>query len=91
MRLLRWGWTEGKHVRITYRYGGGNPEQARAFARELVELGPDLILAHATPAVAALQQVTRTLPIVFVSILDPMARGFIAGGMDGGPRRSVRA
>ena len=72
------GWTEGKNVRFTYRYGGGNPERARAFAKELIELQPDLILAHGTPAVAALQQTTRTLPVVFVSILDPVANGFVA-------------
>jgi putative tryptophan/tyrosine transport system substrate-binding protein len=51
---------------------------ARAFAKELVDLGPDLIVAHATPMIAALQQVTRSLPIVFVSILDPVASKFVA-------------
>src|SRR5436190_20128457 len=55
------GWTDGKNIRFTYRYGGGNPERARAFAKELVELQPDLIVAHATPAAAALHQSTRTL------------------------------
>ena len=83
------GWMDGKNVRFTYRYGGGNPELARVIAKELVELRPDLIVAHSTPVVAALHQATRTLPIVFVSILDPVASGFVsslarpAGNMTG--------
>jgi ABC-type uncharacterized transport system substrate-binding protein len=72
------GWRTGKNIRFTYRYGGGNPERARAFAKELIELQPDLIVAHATPAAAALHQSTRTLPIIFVSVLDPVASGFVA-------------
>src|SRR5262245_3938322 len=44
------GWTDGKNLRFTYRYGGGTPERAKAFAKELVELQPDLIVAHGTPA-----------------------------------------
>jgi putative ABC transport system substrate-binding protein len=71
------GWSNGKNIRFTYRYGGGDPERARAFAKELVGLQPDLIVAHATPAAAALHQLTRTLPVVFVSILDPVASGFV--------------
>jgi putative tryptophan/tyrosine transport system substrate-binding protein len=76
--LVALGWTDGKNIRFTYRYGGGNPERARAFAKALVELQPDLIVAHATPAAAALHQATRTLPIIFVSIIDPVASGFVA-------------
>src|SRR5262245_42782029 len=72
------GWTEGKNLHSTYRFGGGNPERARVLAKELVDLQPDLIVAHATPAVAALQQVTRSLPVLFVSILDPVASKFVA-------------
>jgi putative ABC transport system substrate-binding protein len=72
------GWSNGKNIRFTYRYGGGNPERARVFAKELMELQPDLIVAHATPAAAALHQATRTLPIIFVSVLDPVASGFVA-------------
>jgi putative ABC transport system substrate-binding protein len=71
------GWTVGKNIRLSYRYGGGNPELARTFAKELVELQPDLIVAHATPAAAALHQLTPTLPIIFVSIIDPVASGFV--------------
>ena len=72
------GWTEGNNLHCTYRFGGGNPERARLFAKELIDLRPDLIVAHATPMVAALQQVTRSVPIVFVSILDPVASKFVA-------------
>ena len=78
------GWMDGKNIRFTYRSGGGNPERARIFAKELIELQPDLIVAHGTPIVAALQQVTRTLPIVFASILDPVLNGFALGREPGG-------
>jgi putative ABC transport system substrate-binding protein len=72
------GWTEGKNLQYIFRFGGGDPERARAFAKELANLQLDLIVAHATPTVAALQQVTRSVPIVFVSILDPVASKFVA-------------
>jgi putative tryptophan/tyrosine transport system substrate-binding protein len=72
------GWTDGKNVQFTYRYAAGNPERAREFAKELVGLQPDLIVAHTTYAAAVLQQITRTLPIVFVSITDPVVGGFVA-------------
>jgi putative tryptophan/tyrosine transport system substrate-binding protein len=75
--LAALGWQEGKNIRFTYRYGGGNPERARVLAKEVVEMNPDLIVAHATPVVAALQRVTHNLPIVFVSVLDPVASGFV--------------
>ncbi len=76
--LAALGWTGGKNVRFTYRYSGGNPERARAFAKELVELQPDLIVAHATPVAAAFHQATRALPIVFVSVTDPVESGLVA-------------
>ena len=72
------GWTEGKNLHCSYRFGGGNPERARVFAKELIDLRLDLIVAHATPMVAALQQVTTSVPIVFVSVLDPVASKFVA-------------
>ena len=72
------GWTEGKSIQFAYRYASGDPELARVFARELVEMQPDLIVGHTTPVAAALHQATRTLPIVFVSITDPVAGGFVA-------------
>jgi putative tryptophan/tyrosine transport system substrate-binding protein len=75
--LAELGWTDGKNVRFTYRYADGNPTRARALAKEIVEAQTDLIVAHTTPVVAALQNATRKLPIVFVSIPDPVANGFV--------------
>jgi ABC-type uncharacterized transport system substrate-binding protein len=75
--LAALGWTDGKNVRFTYRYADGNPTRARALAKEIVEAQTDLIVAHTTPVVAALQNATRKLPIVFVSIPDPVANGFV--------------
>jgi putative ABC transport system substrate-binding protein len=77
-RLQQLGWTDGRNIQFTYRYAAGNPEQARVFARELVAMPLDLIIGHTTPVAAALQEATRTLPIVFVSITDPVTGGFVA-------------
>jgi putative ABC transport system substrate-binding protein len=63
-------------------YGGasvGNVDRARMFANELIDLQPDVILAHTTPATAALQRATRTIPIVFVTVSDPVGAGFVTG------------
>ena len=73
------GWIEGKSVRFTVRYAAGSSERARALASEVVGLQPDLIVAHTTPVVAALKAAAPpTLPIVFVSIPDPVVNGFAA-------------
>src|SRR6476469_6694967 len=61
------------------RWGGGDVDQIRTFAKELVALQPDVILAHGTPATAALQRETRTIPIVFVVVTDPVGDGFVTG------------
>jgi putative ABC transport system substrate-binding protein len=76
--LQELGWTEGRNVRIEYRWAGADREHMHAYAAELVALAPDLILANTTPVVAALQQATRTIPIVFVNVVDPIGRGFVA-------------
>jgi putative ABC transport system substrate-binding protein len=76
--LQNLGWTDGQNIQFVYRYAAGDPELARTFAKELVEMQPDLIVGHTTPAVAALSQATRALPVVFVSITDPVAGGFVA-------------
>jgi putative tryptophan/tyrosine transport system substrate-binding protein len=73
------GWRDGDNIRIDYRWGAGDNDRIRSFARELVELQPDLIVAHTTPVVAALKQQTRTIPIVFIQVSDPIGSGFIAG------------
>jgi putative ABC transport system substrate-binding protein len=72
------GWTDSQNIQLVYRYAAGDPELARKFAKELVEMQPDLIVGHTTPVAAALSQVTRTLPVVFVSITDPVVGGFVA-------------
>jgi putative tryptophan/tyrosine transport system substrate-binding protein len=76
--LRAFGWVEGRNLEITYRYAAGDPERARALAKELTALQPDLIVGHTTPVAAALQQATRTIPIIFVSITDPVSDGFVA-------------
>ncbi len=71
------GWTDGQNIQFVYRYAAGDPERARLFAKELTEMQPDLIVGHTTPVAVALSQVTRTLPVVFVSITDPVRDGFV--------------
>jgi ABC-type uncharacterized transport system substrate-binding protein len=71
------GWSEGRNLRIDYRWAVGEPDRARAYAAELVALAPDVILANGSPAVAALQHSTRTIPVVFVVVTDPVGAGFV--------------
>jgi putative ABC transport system substrate-binding protein len=73
--LQQLGWTDGRNIQIEYRWDTGD---LRKVATELVTLSPDVILASATPAVAALQQATRTVPIVFTQVADPVSAGFVA-------------
>jgi putative ABC transport system substrate-binding protein len=72
------GWFEGRNVRVDYRFAAGSRDKYYAFAKELVALQPDVILAHTTPVTAALQQESRTIPIVFVNVSDPIGSGFVA-------------
>jgi putative ABC transport system substrate-binding protein len=76
--LKELGWTEGHNLSIDFRWSTGEREQMRAFARELIEHKPDLILGMTTPAVTALVEETKTIPILFVNIVDPLGRGFIS-------------
>jgi putative ABC transport system substrate-binding protein len=73
------GWTIGRNVRIDTRWATANADDIRRHAAELVALAPDIILAAGTPSVAALQQATRTVPIVFVVVADPVGAGFVDG------------
>ena len=75
--LERRGWSEGRNIRIDYRYAPAGAH-VQALAKELVALQPDVILAHTVTVAAALQRETRTIPIVFVSLSDPIGSGFIA-------------
>jgi putative ABC transport system substrate-binding protein len=76
--LQQLGWEVGGNIRIDYRWGAGDTERFRKYASELVALGPDVILGTAASIVAALQQVSRTIPIVFVSTIDPVGAGLVA-------------
>jgi putative ABC transport system substrate-binding protein len=76
--LAELGWTDGGNVRVEVRWAGGNVDRLRMFAKELVDLQPDVILATSTPSTAALQQATPTIPIVFAGISDPVGAGFVA-------------
>jgi putative ABC transport system substrate-binding protein len=75
--LGRLGWVEGKNIRLDYRFAAGDPALYKTYAAELVGLAPDAILASPAPAVAALRQQTRTIPIVFVLLPDPVGLGFV--------------
>jgi putative ABC transport system substrate-binding protein len=66
------GWSLGQNLRIEYRYAEGDSMRMQALAKELAELKPDCILGQSTPVTAALMQATRTIPIVFVAVSDPM-------------------
>src|SRR5262245_6917602 len=71
------GWIVGQNIRIEYRWGDGKADTMRKYATELVALAPDAILASSSAAVAPLLEVTRTIPIVFAGIGDPVAGGYV--------------
>ena len=77
-RLQQLGWTDGDNLRIDYRWAAGIADRFPTVAAELVSLKPAVILADATPSVAALKRETQTIPIVFVNVTDPVAQGFVA-------------
>jgi putative ABC transport system substrate-binding protein len=76
-KLQELGWTVGRNVRIDYRWGGGNPDQVNKFAAELVALKPDVLVANGGSMVGPLLQASRTVPMVFVNVTDPVGSGFI--------------
>jgi putative ABC transport system substrate-binding protein len=79
------GWREGRNLQIDYRWAGADAERIKSYAAELVSARPDVIFANTSPSVAALRQATRTIPIVFVGIGDPVGQGFVASlGRPGG-------
>jgi putative ABC transport system substrate-binding protein len=75
--LQKFGWTEGRNLRVDLRAGAGNVADTRKYAIELVALAPDVILASGATPVALLLEATRTVPIVFTIVVDPMGAGFI--------------
>jgi putative tryptophan/tyrosine transport system substrate-binding protein len=76
-RLQQLGWTVGGNVQIDYRWGAGNAGAFHRYAEELLALAPDVILASGTPSVQAMQKVTRTVPIVFALVADPVGAGLV--------------
>ena len=76
--LQELGWVEGRNLRIDRRWAAGNPGRIEGFAKLLIGLEPDVIVAHGTPAVIALRNETRSILIVFVQVTDPIGAGFIA-------------
>jgi putative tryptophan/tyrosine transport system substrate-binding protein len=75
--LEQLGWTAGRNIRIDYRWTGGDANLTRTFAKELVELKPDVIIGVTTPLVAAILRETRTVPVVFVQVIDPIRTGLV--------------
>jgi putative ABC transport system substrate-binding protein len=77
-RLKELGWIDGRNVTLEIRWGEGNDERYRQYASDLVAHAPDVILAVTSPVVVALQRVSKTVPIVFVSVIDPVGGGLVA-------------
>src|SRR5215475_14597147 len=75
--LRELGWVKGRNLQLDYRWTAGDPDRAELFARQIVELKPDLIVVHSTPCVKALRQLTTTIPMVFVLVADPIGSGFV--------------
>src|SRR4029077_11856368 len=76
--LAELGWSDGRNLRMDVRGAAGNLDRVGMYAKELVGLQPDVILADSTPQTAALQRETQTIPIVFVTVSDPVGSGFVA-------------
>ena len=72
------GWVDGRNLRIEYRWAAGDADRIRAYAAELVALAPDVLVGNGTAALTALRDATRSIPIVFVLVNDPVGQGFIA-------------
>jgi putative ABC transport system substrate-binding protein len=71
------GWVIGRNLRTDYRWSSDDPDNARKYAAELATLAPDAIVASGSQAVAAVQQTSRTMLVVFVNIIDPVRAGFV--------------
>jgi putative ABC transport system substrate-binding protein len=76
--LERRGWSDGRNIRIDYRFAGGHADRFQVLAKELIALQPDVILVQSPPVAAVMQRETRAIPIVFVDISDPIGPGFVA-------------
>jgi putative ABC transport system substrate-binding protein len=76
--LIDLGWADGRNLHIEYRWAAGDADRIRAYTAELVALAPDVLVGNGTPALAALRDATRSIPIIFVLVNDPVGQGFIA-------------
>ena len=76
IRLVELGLIDGRTAHLDYRWGDGSIDRMETLAKELVGLKPDVLVAMTTPATAALQAATRTIPIVFAAVSDPVGSGF---------------
>jgi putative ABC transport system substrate-binding protein len=76
--LQKLGWAQGRNIHVDTRWAGANTKTINRFAKELVALQPDLILSNSTPTTLALLQQTRTIPIIFAVVSDPIGSGFVA-------------
>ena len=75
-RLQKLGWKDGNNIRIDYRWGNGDPDRIQDLARELVDLHPDVLVGHSTPSAKGLLKQTHTIPIVFLTVTDPIGSRF---------------
>jgi putative ABC transport system substrate-binding protein len=75
--LMELGWVEGRNIAVEYRWPGADLERAQAFAKELVALKPDVLLARSTPTTSALRRESGAIPIVFVNVTEPLEQGFV--------------
>jgi putative ABC transport system substrate-binding protein len=88
--LQQLGWTDGRNIRIDVRWGAGDADRYRKYAAELVTLAPDVILAASSSALEPLQRATLTVPIVFVTIADPVGAGYVDSlARPGGQRHRI--
>jgi putative tryptophan/tyrosine transport system substrate-binding protein len=76
--LQKLGWKDGNNIRIDYRWGNGNPDRIQDLAKELVDLQPDVLVGHSTPSAKGLLKQTRTVPIVFLTVTDPLGQGLVS-------------
>ena len=77
-KLAGLGWVEHRNIQIVHRWGGGDPEKTRAFAKELVGMSPSVIVTSTNQATVTMRQETQTIPIVFASLGDPVGSGLVA-------------
>src|SRR5215510_9770972 len=77
-RLQELGWKDGQNIRIDYRWGDADPGRIQALAKELVDLHPDALVGHSTPSARGLLNQTRSIPIVFLTVTDPLGQGLVS-------------